>query len=131
MSRLMCLLVAGVSAAAVAGPTVTVDENWSQDPTTSQVSVKYKLSGEPAIVTLDVLTNGVSIGPENISRIAGDANCVVQPSTDERTILWRPDCSWEGHVFTKGEISVSVVAWSLDNPPDYMAFNLSMPSLDL
>ena len=129
MSKLTCFLVAGVSAAAVAGPTVTVDENWSQDAASSQVTVKYKLSGEPAIITLDVLTNGVSIGSENISRVVGDANCVVQPSTDERTILWRPDCSWKGHVFTKGEISVSVVAWPLDNPPDYMAVNLSKPSL--
>jgi len=114
----------GLLAGGAAFGAVTVTD-WSQDPSTSQVTVHYTLTDEPAIVTLDVCTNGVSIGADNISRVIGDANQLIQPSTETRTIKWRPDYAWEGHLFTKNEISVKAVAWPMNDPPPYMAVNLA------
>ena len=100
------------------------DVTWSQDPATSQVTVNYALDGdEPAVVTFDVLTNGVSIGAANITRTAGDCNRLVEPGTG-KTIYWRPDFDWADHVFAEGEITCRVNAWAKGNPPDYMAVDL-------
>ena len=97
---------------------------WEQDPATSQVTVTYDLGGaDAAVVTLDVLTNGVSIGQANITRTVGDCNRLVGPGTG-KTIYWRPDYDWENHVFGEGEITCCVVAWPKWNPPDYMAVDL-------
>lgn len=128
MSSLKSALIAlSVSATAFADSAVEVLD-WSQNARTSQVTVNYKLTGtDSMIVTLDVLTNGVSIGTDKLSRTAGDVNKVVAPSSgDTRTITWRPDLSWEGHLFTNGEITVKAVAWPLNDPPDYMAVNLAL-----
>ena len=58
-----------------------------QDSVSSRkVTITYKLETEPAIVTVDILTNGVSIGEKNLTCFAGDVNRVVQTG-DARTIL--------------------------------------------
>ncbi len=121
------LIAMSVAAAAFADSAVEVLD-WSQNARTFQVTVNYKLTGtDSKIVTLDVLTNGASIGTDNLSRMVGDVNMIVAPSSDDtRTIKWRPDLSWENHLFTNGEITVTAVAWPLNDPPDYMAVNLAL-----
>ena len=97
---------------------------WEQNPATSQVTVTYDLGGtDAAVVTLDVQTNGVSIGQANVTRTVGDCNRLVSPGTG-KTIYWRPDYDWENHVFGEDEITCRVVAWPKWNPPDYMAVDL-------
>ena len=44
----------------------------------SSVYVTYDLS-EKAIVTMDILTNGVSIGVENFTELKGAVNRIVDP----------------------------------------------------
>ena len=103
------------------------DVTFSQDVSSLQATVTYALTGdEPAIVTLDVLTNGVSVGAANIRSLVGDVNRMVQPG--EHTILWRPDKSWPGHLLTDGEMSVAVKAWPESDPPDYMMIDISLGS---
>ena len=50
------------------------------------VTVTYNLQYAPAIVTVDVLTNGVSIGADKVTRLEGDVNRVVQPGA--RQFKW-------------------------------------------
>ena len=97
----------------------------AQDPDTRQVTIGYTLSGEPGVVTLDIRTNGVSIGGCHYSNAAGDVNRLIQPG--DHTILWRPDKSWEGTVITDESVTAEVTAWATNTPPDYMALDLSAP----
>jgi len=86
------------------------------------VRVEYTLDEQAAIVTLDIQTNGVSIGSENITYLSGDVNKVVQPGAN-RVIQWRADKSWPGHLIPSGVTAV-VTAWALETPPDYMVTSL-------
>ena len=95
-----------------------------QDPASRLVRVGYTLDGDPGIVTIDVQTNGVSIGAANIKALAGDVNRLVQ--TGERAIFWRPDLSWPGHRITDGSVTVAVTAWATNTPPDYMMIDISL-----
>lgn len=84
------------------------------------VTVNYALTGDEAIVTLDVLTNGVSVGGANLRRVGGDVNKIV--AAGARTIWWRPgaDCDVAGT-----DVQAVVRTWTREAPPDYTAFALT------
>lgn len=90
---------------------VTVSQDRSR-----KVTITYALDGAPAVVTVDVLTNGFSIGSENFTNMTGDVNVVVAPG-DLRTVTWRANKSWPFH---DGKAVVKVKAWPLHSPPDYL-----------
>ena len=46
----------------------------SQNSLNRLVTISYTLENAPAIVTADVLTNGVSIGDEHLTAVYGDIN---------------------------------------------------------
>ena len=94
----------------------------AQNETTRRVMATYTLD-EPAIITLDVLTNGVSIGGENIQFVSGDCNKLVQPTGqgETHTIYWQPDKSWPGHKLENAYIRVE--GWSPDSAKLYRAEN--------
>ena len=90
------------------------------------LKIEYTLD-EPAIVTFDVKTNGVSIGGANLKTATGDFNRLVAAtgSGEKRTITWKSYESWPDHTSRKdGEFSVSVTAWATNSPPDYMVVKL-------
>ena len=121
----LSLLAAFAASALVAAtPVIKADSvTFSQNTTTRLVTIGYTLEETDAVVTVDVLTNGVSIGEENFANIDGDVNRRVAPG--DHLIVWHPRASWPDHVFTNNEVSVEVRAWDVTIPPDYMVVNLA------
>ena len=86
------------------------------------VKIEYTLD-EPAIVTFDVKTNGVSIGGANLKSAYGDVHKVV--GAGARRLFWPAREAWPDHTSRRdGKFSVSVTAWATNSPPDYMVIKL-------
>ena len=127
MKTKTCLsLLAALAASALVASTPVIKADsvtFSQNTTTRLVTIGYTLEETDAVVTVDVLTNGVSIGEENFANIDGDVNRRVAPG--DHLIVWHPRASWPDHVFTNNEVSVEVRAWDVTIPPDYMVVDLA------
>jgi len=116
--------VAAISAMALFAEPQVQDVNLSQDRGTRNVTIVYRLTGEDAIVTVDVLTNGVSVGAAKMATVRGDVNRLVTASdTAVRSIIWNPTV--EGFAARKLSARAVVTAWSRHNPPDYMVVDLA------
>ena len=97
---------------------------WTQPDGRNLVTIDYTLSGGPAVMTLDVLTNGVSIGAADLADIQGEVNKKVQPGTHRLT--WCPDnARWKGVHRLDECISVKIDVWSANRMPDYMSVKCS------
>ena len=59
------------------------------------VTIRYTLDKAPAIVTVDIQTNGVSIGEKNFANMDGDVNRLVD--VGEHTVTWDAKASWPGN----------------------------------
>lgn len=110
-----------------AGEITVSDVTIAQNPLTRLVTVDYKLDGEPAIVTVDFMTNNVSIGEENFRNVFGDVNRVVD-TNGVRRICWRPDLSWPDNKIEEEIVTAKVTAWTKDDPPDYLVVDFDAPS---
>ena len=132
----MSFLLVAMAVQAVAAPVVS-NVSMTQVPNTCLVTVKYQLSGDPGVITLDIQTNYVenaetkwaSIGPENMLGFGGDVHQVVQPTTGDeyRTIYWNPETYWPGPPKVAGTARAVVTAWATNAPPDYMIVHLVSP----
>ena len=116
------LAAATAAMADIAVPEVS-DVTIRQSAETRRVTVTYTLANAPAIVIVDICTNGVSIGDANLHYFTGDCNKVVQPGA--KTVRWQSDKSWPGHEIVGNHVTAKVYAWALDNPPDYMVVDLT------
>ena len=85
------------------------------------VTISYTVD-QDCIVTVDVLTNGVSIGEANFTNMRGMVNRKVPSGA--QTICWQPRDSWADHRVAAGDLSVQVKAWPLCAPPPYMVVDL-------
>ncbi len=112
-----------------AAPVLDTSPTLSQDANTRQVTVQYKLTGdEPAIVTVDVITNGVALPPPSMKYLSGDVSKTltdaVTPDTDGiKSIVWdvvkeAPGCFFENAV-------AKITAYPTNNPPMYLVIDLS------
>ena len=129
-SKLLTALACASCAATLFGTATDVpvvsDVTFNQPGGGRTVTVTYNLQYAPAIVTVDVLTNGVSIGAENIVSFEGDVGKVVQPGA--RQFKWFAKRDWPDHLITENIVSVKLRAWSLAEPPPYMVADLETPS---
>ena len=90
-----------------------------------RIDVTYDLKGSPAIVTLDILTNGVSVGAAKSSVATGDVFRRMAVG-DGHAILLKPKDAWpDVDRLPLPGLQVELTAWALDNPPDYMVADLS------
>jgi formylglycine-generating enzyme required for sulfatase activity len=87
------------------------------------VTIGYELENEAAIVTVDILTNGVSIGATNTRGMYGDVHVKVEPGK-EKKVYWTPVRSWPDHVVEDGSMTAVVKAWATNAPPEWMVVNL-------
>lgn len=126
MKRLLCFtapLLAAVCSADESVADVSVSGvSISQNPVTHLVTVSYTLGEKPAIVTVDFLTNGVSIGEKNFNDVFGAVNRLVVQTGAVHTIHWQPRKSWPGN--SGAELSAKVSAWRPEAPPDYLVVSL-------
>lgn len=94
---------------------------------TSGVKVTYNLSGANGIVTVDFLTNGVSVGRRNISALKGDVGKLVQTG-EGKSIQWKPSQSWpESQKVGSAVLTVEIKARAVNTPPDYLVVDLENP----
>ena len=89
------------------------------------VTVSYTLADAPAIVTMDVLTNGVSIGADKVTHLEGDINKVVQTGTHQ--FKWFARRDWPEQKIPSG-VQIQLKAWALTEPPLYMVADLETKS---
>lgn len=93
----------------------------AQDSVSKRVTVSYTLENAPAVVTVDFLTNGVSIGEALFRNLAGAVNTAVQPGVHE--LVWCSD--GESAAFASATLTAKVTAWPTNQPPDYMVVCLT------
>jgi formylglycine-generating enzyme required for sulfatase activity len=116
----IAILLLGLATAAQASSPAISGVNVRQDAS-RLVTIGYTVD-QDCIVTVDVLTNGVSIGESNFTNMTGDVNKKVSSGT--RTICWQPMKSWPDHRIAAGGMTVEVKAWPLCAPPPYMVVDL-------
>ncbi len=92
MKKSALSILAASAAFTLAAAPVVRENSVTMSQSGGVVTIGYTLEGEAGIVTVDIQTNGVSIGSENLSFMAGDVNKVVQPGA--RTITWKPYKAW-------------------------------------
>ena len=115
MKNILLMTVAAFAAAELfaAVPEVEVTEVGQNEQRV--VTVGYTLSA-PAVVTVDFLTNGVSLMTFE-SRPSGDVGWVA--TAGSKTIAWRPRKSLPSGLELK-DVTVRVEAYSPARQPDYM-----------
>lgn len=98
---------------------VAVRQLWSE----RKVVITYTLSGEDAIVTADILTNGVPVGAVPLRTMQGDVNRLVSIGT-KRTVEWHPPSMWVDPAVVSLKVCAKIKAWTEREPPDYMVLSL-------
>ena len=132
MKRLASIFAAVCALSASATPAIenySVEQVWGE----KVLKVSFTLT-EKAILTVDILTNGVSIGAENYSKLCEPlataegfpANKAV--AAGEHVWMWRPTMEWPGRKVASEYFQVELKAWSFDDPPDYMVIDYGTKS---
>ena len=113
----LIIIAAALVFARTVSATVTVGNvAFTQDEATHDVTVTYDLStgdGEPAFVSLDVLTNGVSVGATRVKKVSGDVSTaigeVVSPGTG-KSIIWKARADLPGVGLDNAKVRVTAIA---------------------
>ena len=123
----MTAVVMALSSFATA--TVEINSLTCSDTVPHIVTATYTLS-EDAVVTADVLTNGVTVGGLALTAIGGDVNRKVSATSGDevRSVQWIADASFEGQSLSGENVQVNLTAWARETPPDYMVVDLLAPS---
>jgi len=127
--RGMTNTVAAVAAAAVfvtAGVAFAVPEVtnvvMTQRANSRIVDISYELTGEAAIVTLGIETNGIALPDSIVTRLTGDVCKVVEPGAN-KAIVWNAGADWPENLAQAARAKVT--AWATNTPPLYMVVDVS------
>ena len=148
MKNCGCHLLVATFAVGVVYAVCGVDSTWTgggaADPpsidqgsvtltkTGSYATVTYRLTGAPAIVTLDVQTNTldngagewVSIGGENVQTLEGDVNCIVRGTDVLHSFRWKANADFPDQLIKTARIRAELTAWATNAPPDWLVVGL-------
>jgi len=125
MKRICLCAVAGAALSLFASdPSVTIDSVTQND---GLVTVNYTLSGAPAIITLDVETNGAGdvwapVGGAALCDVSG--NVYTNVATGARSLVWRPTGPASDFSVSASNTRLVVNAWTADDAPDYLVVDL-------
>lgn len=115
--------IAAMSASLGAGAAPVASDVVLTQKSPNRLYIDYKLS-EPAVVTFDILTNGVSIGRELLENFTGDCRKVIR--TESGRISWTGITHvWPDVVVPEKGMTAVVTAWATNAPPDYMIVDLA------
>ena len=122
MKKLVCSLCGLVAFAVWALPEIS-DVQMTQAAGGGAVTISYRLSGGPAVVTLDIETNGVSIGRFGLGAPTGDANAWVADGAHR--IKWRPANTLRTIGIDAVNARAVLTAWTPNRMPDYLVCDLT------
>ena len=127
MKGLIALSGVMATVALCAAPVLDGNVTVSQHPGNALVTIRYAFTGEPAIVTVDIQTNGpagyVSIDNTFLTNLTGDVNRKIAPGSG-KTITWQPADTIPGR-FTAPDARAVVTLHATNSPPDYIVLDLS------
>lgn len=128
MKRIVIGMMVATAALAADAASAITGVSAAQNPRTGQVEIFYDLAGDDAIVTLDdILMDGVSIGPSNVTTVVGHVARKVR-SGNGRVIYWNPRKDIPGRELA-GTLTAKLTAWPTNNPPDFMMVRLDVASV--
>lgn len=117
-----------ISAAAFAVPVEDGETTIEQDPLSCLVTISYGIKDEPAIVTVDIQTNGpsgyVSIDQRCLTNVTGDVNARIGVGQGKR-IYWQPPAEDVVGRFRAKNARAVVTLHATNSPPDYLVLDLS------
>ena len=123
-----CVALAAFGVPYVAEDSVSVTSHANG----SAVKISYTLTGEPAVVTVDLQTQQggawKSLGGVGIGELGGEANKLVKTVGTPVNAYWFPRKTQEGAAYAPGALRAVVQAWPTNFPPDYMVVNIASPT---
>lgn len=133
MKRILSVLFALPLLAVSAVPVVS-DCVMTQSKATREVTITYRLSATPAVVTIDIETNvtddvWVSIGGSIVgASLTGDVFKRITEPKDVYAVGWKPVETWPNIKIKDKGIRAVVKAYAVDDTPDYMVVDLAAES---
>ena len=124
-----CFLLVAAMAGIVIAESPYVDNLDVRQAADRTVTISYDLKNDNAIVTLDVLKDGLSIGGTNLWCLVGDVNRVVNVG-DNKEIKWFPDGAGQIFDLHADELDFQLTAHPVDDPPLYMVVDLNTNNVD-
>ncbi len=128
MKHLLTVGVAACALCALATPKVKPQTfAFTQDEATRLVTLAYELS-EPAVVTVDIQTNGVSMGAAFREGLAGDYNALFGAGPHAITFDPLTNASFQAIGKVVSNVTAVLTAWATNAPPPWMVVDLDTPS---
>ena len=120
-AALAAAAVLATAGAAYAVPSVS-NVVMTQRANSRIVDITYDLTGEAAIVTLGIETNGIALPDSAVTRLTGDV-CKVVNTGATRSIVWNAGADWPEHLTQAAKAKVT--AYATNTPPLYMVVDVS------
>ena len=143
MKTMFAAFAATAASAFAAVPVLDVESVTIRQGAGRTVEIEYTMNpatagdDEPAIVTVDILTNAVgeaaaSVGGEHLQTLQGDVNKIVEHTANyKHKILWSPHK--EGmpkFSLPAAQVTAQLTLWATNSPPNYWIVDLDAPTRD-